>query len=242
MKEEPVATKESGAECSSRRLATARRQNWRAAASAAICGYVNAYAVLHYGVYASFMTGNTASAGIRATQKQFSIAVRNLLPIPFFMLGILAATFLAHADERSALQRISALVGVTLLLDVAAFYTRCPEWLVMAILCAAMGVVNTSITNVGGQSVSSGFVTGDLASLAKALASGIERDPPENAQGSWDPLGAGPPCSPVSGLLSPCGVLSGAVLVRRSSAWSLVFPAITLQGFACCEHVMDSDR
>lgn len=223
------------------RRAAARRQGWRAAARASTCGYVDAYALVNFGVYASFMTGNTTSAGVRAGQRQFAMAGHSLLPIPFFMLGILGATLLAHADERRALHRLSGLVGAMLLLNVAAVYVHCPDWLSIMILSSAMGMVNTSVTNVGGQSVSLGFMTGDLNNLAKAVAKGLEQKPQEGAQGPWDTPWRRAGVLATLWVAFICGALLGAVLVPRCSAWTLVLPAVTLLGFGWRERVANLD-
>lgn len=206
-------------------------------ARASICGYVDAYAVLNFGVYASFMTGNTTTAGVRAAQEQFAMAGRSLLPIPFFMLGILGATLLAHGDERRALDRLSAVVGAMLLLDAAAAYAGCPGWLSIVILSSAMGVVNTSVTSVGGQSVSLGFMTGDLNNLAKEVAKGLERKPEKTAQGLWDTPWHRAGTLAILWVVFICGALFGAVLAPRCSAWTLVFPAVALLIFSWRERV-----
>lgn len=214
------------------RRAVARRQGWRALARASICGYVDAYSLLNFGVYASFMTGNTTTAAARAAGKQFATAGHSLLPIPFFVLGILAATLLSDADQRRALHRLSALVAAMLLLDTAAAYLRGPEWLSIMILSSAMGMVNASVTEIGGQSVGLGFLSGDLSSLAKDVATGVESKPQAGAQGSWDT-----PWHRVRVLATLwfaffCGATLGAVLTPRCSAWALMIPAVALLGSA----------
>lgn len=65
----------------------ARVQAWRAAGRALISGYVDAYTLLNFGVYASFMSGNTTSAGLHAGQAKLAAAGHSLLPIPFFVMG-----------------------------------------------------------------------------------------------------------------------------------------------------------
>jgi uncharacterized membrane protein YoaK (UPF0700 family) len=127
---------------------SARAQGWRAAGRALISGYVDSYTLLNFGVYASFMTGNTTSGGLHAGQSNMAAAGHSLLPIPFFVLGILAGTLLAQADQHHALSRLSALVAAMLTVGVAAAYFACPGWLSIMILSIAMGIMNTSITAV----------------------------------------------------------------------------------------------
>ena len=85
-------------------------QGSRALARVLISGYVDAYALLNFGVYASFMTGNTTSGGAHAGEGNLAAAGYSLLPIPFFVIGILGGTLLVHADRKRALRRFSVLV------------------------------------------------------------------------------------------------------------------------------------
>jgi len=196
---------------------------------------VDAYTLLNFGVYASFITGNTTSAGVRAAQKQFATAGHSLLPIPFFILGVVAASLLEHADECRAPHRLSAIGGAMLLLDLAAVLAHGPQWLSISILSSAMGVVNTSVAKVGDQPVSLGFMTGNLNRLAKEVAKGMESQPERS------PLGSRDAAWQHAGLLAALwvaffsGSLLGAILAPQSSLWALMLPAVALLGFAVRE-------
>src|SRR5664279_2105137 len=76
-------------------------QRSRALARVLISGYVDAYALLNFGVFASFMTGNTTTGGVHVGQGNLAAAGHSLLPIPFFLFGILAGTLLVHADRKT---------------------------------------------------------------------------------------------------------------------------------------------
>src|SRR5277367_80797 len=115
----------------------------RALARVLISGYVDAYALLNFGVYASFMTGNTTSGGLQAGQGNLAAAGQNLLPIPFFLIGILTGTLLVHLDRRTSLRHISLFVAAMLALAVARNYFAWPEWLGIMFLSTAMGTLNT---------------------------------------------------------------------------------------------------
>ena len=125
---------------------------------------------MKFGVYASFMTGNTTSGGVHVGEFDWAAARHSLLPIPMFVLGILAGTLLTQGDRRHALPRLSVLVAAMLTIGVAAAYFAWPGWLSIVILSFAMGLMNTSILQVGGQTVGIGYMTGDLNSLAEHLA------------------------------------------------------------------------
>src|SRR5258708_2540269 len=71
----------------SSRQKAARVQGWRAAGRALISGYVDSFTLLNFGVYASFMSGNTTSAGLHAGHAKFALAGHSLLPIPWHLHG-----------------------------------------------------------------------------------------------------------------------------------------------------------
>ena len=79
-----------------------------------ISGYVDSYTLLNFGVYASFMSGNTTSAGLHAGHAKLAASGHSLLPIPFFVLGIFMGTLLVQASPHHELPRHSLLVAVPL--------------------------------------------------------------------------------------------------------------------------------
>jgi uncharacterized membrane protein YoaK (UPF0700 family) len=216
---------------------SARVQGWGALGRALISGYVDSYTLLHFGVYASFMSGNTTSAGFHAGQAKLAAAAHSMLPIPFFVLGIFVGTLLVEAYQHNELPRLSALVAAMLAVGVAAAYFAWPGWLSIVILSTAMGIMNTSITRVGGQPVSLGFVTGDLNNLAQHLAMGVTRAPVAQTQGSWDTHWRR--AALLAGVWATffLGAVLGAGLASRFEVWTLLLPAILLLVFALLERV-----
>jgi uncharacterized membrane protein YoaK (UPF0700 family) len=202
---------------------------------------VDSYALLTFGVYASFMTGNTTSGAVHAGQANLAAAGHSLLPIPFFVLGVFAGALLIQADRHRALSRLFALVAAMLTVGVAAAYFGCPGWLSIIILSSAMGMMNMSITRVGGQAVSLGFMSGDLNNLAQHLAMGINRAPVTQAQGSWDThwRRAALLARLWTGFL--IGALLGAALAPRLAAWTLLLPALMLLALIPVEKTTVSD-
>ncbi len=216
----------------------ARMQGWLASARALISGYVDAYTLLSFGVYASFMTGNTTSAGVHVGQTRAAAAGHSLLPIPFFMVGILAGTLLVRTDPRRASKRLSVLVAAMLGVDVVVTYMACPGWFSIMILSSAMGMMNTSITDVGGQAVSVGFMTGDLNNLARQVAMGIRHESVTQAQGPWDTHWHR------TGILAALwaaffiGAAFGALMATHFSVWILLPPAVSLLALTVIERAM----
>jgi len=220
---------------------SASQQGRRAAGLALISGYVDSYALVKFGVYASFMTGNTTSAGVHVGQFNLAAARHSLLPIPLFVLGILAGTLLTHGDRRRALPRLSALVAAMLTVGVAAAYFAWPEPLSIVILSFAMGMMNTAILQVGGQTVGIGYMTGDLNNLAQHVAMGIKSAPVAQAQASWDTHWRR--ASLLTGLWIAflSGAVLGAALGSRLAVWTLLLPALMLLTLALAERDSISD-
>jgi uncharacterized membrane protein YoaK (UPF0700 family) len=203
-------------------------QGSRALVRVLIAGYVDAYALLNFGVYASFMTGNTTSGGVHAGQGKLAAAGHSLLPIPCFLAGILAGTLLLHADQTRALRRNSVLVAALLIAAICRAYLAWPEWIGIVLLSTAMGLLNTSVTEVDGQPISLGFMTGDLNSLARHVAKGILRapvaDPRDERDTHWRRV-------VLLGRLWTfflAGAILGSALASRVNVWTLLIPAILL--------------
>ena len=209
----------------------ARAQAWRAAGRALISGYVDSYSLLNFGVYASFMSGNTTAAGLHAGHAKLAAAGHSLLPIPFFVFGIFISTLLVQANPHHQLPRHSFLVAALLTVGVVAIYFAWPGWLSIMILSASMGIMNTSITNVGGQAVNLAFVTGDLNNFAQHLAMGVRRAPVPQAQGAWDNHWWR--AAFLAGIWTAflIGAVFGAAVASRIAVWALLLPVLMLLVF-----------
>jgi uncharacterized membrane protein YoaK (UPF0700 family) len=208
-------------------------QEARVAVLALIAGYIDSYAFLNYKVFASFMSGNTTLGGLQAGQASFAEAGHDLLPVPFFVVGVFLGTFLLHSSVRQQLPLLLALAAALLTLDMAAVCLRLvPTWVNIMTLSLAMGIMNTTISRVGGQSVSLGYVSGDLNNLGQRLALGVKDVPVSNARGSWDThwwraaLLAGVWTAFLIG-----AALAGA-LTSRLADWTLLPPALVLLALA----------
>ena len=213
----------------------ARVQAWRAAIRSFNCGYIDAYTLLTFGVYASFMTGNTTSAGVHAGQFKVGAAGHSLLPIPFFMLGIFSGTYMVPKDRPRTLLWQSISIAIVLIMVVVAGYAAWPGWLSVMLLSFAMGLTNTTVTSVGTQAVSLGFMTGDLNNLAKEVAEWLKGKPLDHAKGAWDT-----PFHRVRVLASLwttffMGAIVGVVVSSRVGVRMLLLPALTLFALALIE-------
>ena len=133
--------REPGALDGAARLARARaRSDERLAAGLAmIAGFVDAYGIITFGVYVSFMSGNTTQAGYETAQGAFRAAALSALAILFFVLGSFAATLLsefggrharrlAHGVVAAALAAIAGLTGLGLLAGAVAIHRQASPW------------------------------------------------------------------------------------------------------------------
>jgi uncharacterized membrane protein YoaK (UPF0700 family) len=188
------------------------------------------------------MSGNTTTGGSQAGQGNLVAAGNSFLPIPFFLLGIVVGTLLTQADQRNQLHRLFALIAAMLAVGIAAAYWAWPGWLSVMILSSAMGILNTSITHVGGQTVSLGFVTGDLNNLAQHVALGIKHAPLPQVQGSWDTRWARAALLASIWTAFLGGAILGSALASRLAAWNLLIPSVMLLAFTLLDRATPPPR
>jgi uncharacterized membrane protein YoaK (UPF0700 family) len=203
---------------------------WRVAASLAlIAGYVDAYGFAALGVYVSFMSGNTTQAGAQTGQGHFAAALPSALAVMFFVIGNFAGALFTHSglrrSRRALLGAVAALLAV--IMGIANSVPLNAE-VGIAVIALAMGMMNTTLSQVGGETVSLTFVTGDLARIARHLAMAIIRAPVQGAQGSWDThLHRAFIVTRVWGGFLTGALLSGAA-IPHFGVWVLLLPFMIL--------------
>jgi uncharacterized membrane protein YoaK (UPF0700 family) len=153
-------------------------------------------------------------------QVKFAEAAYNMLPIPLFVLGVFFGTLLVHSRLSQEPRWLFGLVAALLAVGVAVVALGpAPGWFSIITLSLATGIMNTSVTSVGEQSVSLGYVSGTLNNLAQHLALAVKRAPLLHPAGPRDTHGrraaslaaiwttfVREPCSPEPRCLgSPCG-------------------------------------
>ncbi|HEX8896270.1 MAG TPA: YoaK family protein [Terriglobales bacterium] len=154
---------------------------------ALVAGYVDGYALRVFGIYVSFMSGNTTMAGIEAGQGHFLIALIPALAIAGFVLGSFVGNWFAHSQlphsQRLLFIASAVLIAgfVVLNLHISGNANRS-----LPMLSVAMGMINPAVTRIGGEPVSLTFVTGTLNKMANHLALGVGRARLPNAEGKWD--------------------------------------------------------
>src|SRR5580693_6780127 len=153
-----LATDRSALEESVNRPARSQRVQARnaelfAAALALIAGFIDAYGMITYGVYVSFMSGNTTQTGYQTAEGAFGPASLSALAILFFVVGSFAGTLLAHFAGRRARRAVFGVVAAGLA-AIVVFTQLGPlsAGVLIATVSFAMGVMNTALSRVGAQS------------------------------------------------------------------------------------------
>jgi uncharacterized membrane protein YoaK (UPF0700 family) len=167
--------------------AQARNAELLAAALALIAGFIDAYGMITYGVYVSFMSGNTTQTGYQTAEGAFGPASLSALAILSFVVGSFAGTLLVEFAGRYARRVLYCVVAVGLAAIIGLTQLGAlPGAGAIASISFAMGIMNNALSRVGAQAVSLTFVTGSLSRVGSSLALALRRAPLRDAQGPWD--------------------------------------------------------
>ena len=215
------------------RRAQARNEEWLAAHLAMVAGFVDAYGIITYGVYLSFMSGNTTQTGYQTAEGAFGPASLSALAILFFVVGSFAGTLLMQFAGRWARPAVFGVVAAVLAAIIGFTLLRLLSAAVhVATSSFAMGVMNTALSRVGAQPVSLTFVTGALSRIGSSLALALRRAPLPDAQGPWDThLRRAMLLGRIWAGFLAGALLSGAA-TPRYGAWVLAAPALILAAMA----------
>jgi uncharacterized membrane protein YoaK (UPF0700 family) len=158
-----------------------------AGALALIAGFIDAYGMITYGVFVSFMSGNTTQTGYQAAEGAFGPASLSALAILFFVVGSFAGTLLAHFagrhGRRVVFGAVAAALTAIVVLRAQGFVAAGAH---IPTISFAMGIMNCALSRVGAQAVSLTFVTGALSRIGSSLALALRRAPLHDAEGPWD--------------------------------------------------------
>lgn len=167
--------------------ATLRTEQRLAATLAMVAGYVDAYGLLNFQTYLSFMSGNTTQTGSQLGQVHLALALPSAIAILAFVIGVFSGTLITHSGQQQAQRLLYGAVAALIAIIVVASVVWSPgAYASIAVLSLAMGIMNTTLSRVGAQAVNIGFVTGTLNHLADHLALAFKRVPLPDAAGPWD--------------------------------------------------------
>jgi uncharacterized membrane protein YoaK (UPF0700 family) len=125
-------------------------------------GSADAVAYVRYATFVGAMTGNTVLLGIDIANAHFDRAAYHLCIIAVFFSMIV----LTQLGKLSKIPVAALLIGTAILLFATDFIHS--QWSA-AIAAAALGAQNAAVRSVGGVSLNSAFVTGDLLRLGVAV-------------------------------------------------------------------------
>ncbi|HEX4682449.1 MAG TPA: YoaK family protein [Gemmatimonadaceae bacterium] len=210
-----------------------RRRNSFAYVLVMSAGYVDGYGLFAFGTFLSFMSGNTTQTGYDLGRGRFGAAVPGAAAIAGFVIGATVGSTLSRDTgaraRRLVLIVVAALESMVMLL---ANTGAISSLALVAMLSAAMGILNRAVTHIGGQSVSLTFVTGTLSQLAAHVSSAIAGLPLRDATDARDTHARR--SIELAGVW--CCFLAGAVLgglaAPRLAAWTLAPSVVVLIGLA----------
>jgi uncharacterized membrane protein YoaK (UPF0700 family) len=204
---------------------------------ALIAGYVDGYALRVFGIYVSFMSGNTTLTGVGVGQGQFIAALAPGLAIAGFVFGSFVGNWFVHSQVRRS-RRLLFLASAVL---IACFVVLSPHLspdakLSLPMLSIAMGMLNPAVTRVGSEPVSLTFVTGTLNKVGNHLALAARHAKLADAGGTWDThfYRAALEASLWVGFLAGA-ILSGAAS-RRFGVVELIPASVALLAFGLVNH------
>lgn len=204
---------------------------WLAAILALVAGYVDAFSLLKFDVFSSFMSGNTTESGLQLGLRQLAVAGYRLLPIPCFVIGVACGTLLMELLSGEKVRRPCALIAGLLAayggLTIAA---EPPAWLSVIWLSFTMGMMNTVITQIGRQSINIAFISGDLTALGRHLALALRQAPLPDAESPADTRWWRIVVLGVVWLSLLCGAALGGSAALLFPTWILLPPLVILGG------------
>ena len=144
------------------------------------------------GVFTSVMTGNIVLGGLAVAQRSLSLASHTAVSIAGYIAGVAGGTWVAHGfkvhgsakpdetDRDSVLPAHVSWALFTELVLLAGFTAGWEvtgarpagwaEFVLLAVLAAAMGMQSSSVNEMGLTNVSTTFLTGTLTGLVSSLA------------------------------------------------------------------------
>jgi uncharacterized membrane protein YoaK (UPF0700 family) len=116
------------------------------------------------GVFTSVMTGNIVLWGLSAAERSVSLFSHTAVSIAGYITGVAGGTWVAHGFKLVLLAGFSAGWEIT-----GARPAGWTEFVLLAVLAAAMGVQSSSVNEMGLAHVSTTFLTGTLTGLVSSL-------------------------------------------------------------------------
>jgi uncharacterized membrane protein YoaK (UPF0700 family) len=201
-----------------------------------IAGYVDAYGYLNYQTFLSFMSGNTTITGYTLGQRHLAAALPSLVAIVSFVGGTTFGVGLTHLPERQSRRIAFAIVAALLSVAViVAQFTRLTDLCHIAIVSLAMGIMNSTVTRVGSESVSLTLVTGTLSKIGSHLALAWARAPVSDAADPSDTHAHRAAQLTYVWSAFLMGALLAGAATPHFAVWTLVPPVVVLFALSALE-------
>src|SRR6202453_118336 len=125
--------------------ARSRNAELLAAALAMIAGFIDAYGMITYGAFVSFMSGNTTQTGYQTAEGAFGSASLSALAILCFVGGAFAGTLLVQAAGRLARRAVFGVVAAALAEVVGlTYFDFRAAGLAIGLVSVGVGVMNSA--------------------------------------------------------------------------------------------------
>lgn len=221
-----------------------RHQKRLAITLAAVAGYVDAYGLLAFNTYLSFMSGNTTQTGASIGDGSFGLAAPSALAIVAFLTGVFLGNLRKHSarpgsasPSRSGPHAGSvgdlAAVGLVLGATCVALHLRLfGPFPAIAIIACAMGVMTSTFSRIGSEPVNLTFVTGALNRIGTHLAFAAMRRPLEDAQSPGDTHASRALLLATIWAGFLCGALLAGFATARFGNWTLMPASVALFAIA----------
>jgi uncharacterized membrane protein YoaK (UPF0700 family) len=143
----------------------------------AVAGAVNASGLFVVGAYTSHITGMFARFGDELAQGHWDVARESLWLVGFFLLGAVLAAIIVDRSQRLARAKyVAPLCLEAALIALVAFGAalfpsggQTHRFILITLLCVAMGVQNALVTRISGAVVRTTHMTGVLTDLGIEL-------------------------------------------------------------------------
>jgi uncharacterized membrane protein YoaK (UPF0700 family) len=215
-----------------------------------VAGSVDAISYLGLGhVFTAMMTGNTVLLGLALAQREFLAAIRSVLALLGFAIGVFIGAAIVERESKPATwpKVVTAALGIEavilVIFSMIWYATSLPRsaavtYLLIVLLALAMGIQSAAVRRLGVPGIATTYITGTLTSLMvdllgwlRALAARLPMDKPHQGSATGKPP---VPWEQRVGLLAGVvilyclGALAGGILQAQASPVATVMPLVIL--------------
>ena len=196
---------------------------------AATAGYIDAFGLMKFKTYLSFMSGNTTQSGSLLAKGNFGGMALAATAIVSFTAGIILGNLIKHLNgyqERwMGYMVVAGGLLSYLIADRSCGIATVPA---VAILALSVGLMNTLAGKVGRQAVNPDFVTGTLTNMAWHWADAMLSTYPSDSEGTWDTHKRRAALLLMIWLCFIAGAMLATVAFSSMGTWAMTVPIVGL--------------